>query len=161
MKRSTFLKSLMIAVTAPSVLSAANPNIVKPEEANTAQGTNLQYDTLVMAGESSKTPIRPNSSISATFNLHMDHQLYTFAMHKCGDPKKAAEFGTWYAQNMKYWQRELKRQGKAFFDSPKQVAHLSKFEGQTFENLWKLYNESRIPQGGRGLYDWIGYKKAE
>jgi hypothetical protein len=81
MKRSTFLKSLMIAVTAPSVLSAANPkkDIVKPDEANTAQGANLQYDTLVMF-VSQKLNIHVGDLIESDMG---DCALVTSTMQNC------------------------------------------------------------------------------
>jgi hypothetical protein len=72
------------------------------------------------------------------FNLHMDHELYTFAMHKCGDPKKAADLGTWYHKTMKYWLKEL-RKDPNFHKNPTKSAQLAQFEGQTFDNLWKLF----------------------
>jgi hypothetical protein len=89
--------------------------------------------------------VQPVKFIGPDHNLMLEHNLYTFALHKSGDSKKAEEFVDWHQENIKYWLREL-RKDPNFHKDPTKAAQLAQFEGQTFENLWKLYNSAMPSQ---------------
>lgn len=79
-------------------------------------------------------------------NLIIEHNMYTWALHKCGDPVKAEHFTTWYRMTLQSWKDILRKCGDTIFTDPtriKQRLELEQFEGQTFDNLWKLFNRSK------------------
>lgn len=61
--------------------------------------------------------------------------------------RDARRFITWIEKTTEYWINRIRR-NKGVLDDPEQVRRLSQIEGQSYDNLWKLYKSGEHGRQG-------------
>jgi hypothetical protein len=97
---------------------------------------------IVMAPAVVAKQTEPYYSSKHLKDCSLDIPMRDWALSKCGDSKRADRFIAWYRETLQYWLRELRRDPN-FHRNPTKAAQLAQFEGQTFDNLWKLFNQGK------------------